>query len=388
MRVLHLASWYPNREHTQLGNFVRRHIEALPTAVESTVLHVWPSARKAREVGAAEPGSLGPSSIREVISYVKNLPPRHWRTEWAYHKHMSRLRKEGYVPDLVHLHVAAEAARPALKAAQQWNAPLVVSENWTAYHGEHGRSFRLKEERAVRDVLSASSLHLPVSHHLGRAMARYAPGVRQKVVPNVVDDRFGLPVHPRSEDGPLRLLHVSSMLDAHKDISGMLQALGDAVQRGADLVMDCFGGAGAGADDIAGYRRLVQSLGLAERVRFMGPAGPDEVVGAMHAADVFVLFSRYENLPCVLLEAWMTGLPTVATDVGGVGEHLGVNPALGTLLTAGDIQGLADALVGWHARKQDRNLPNGLAIGEYARARFSNEAVGGAFLEAYRSVLR
>ncbi|HCZ08712.1 MAG TPA: hypothetical protein DHV07_06315, partial [Flavobacteriales bacterium] len=121
MRVLHLASWYPNREHTQLGNFVRRHIEALPTAVESTVLHVWPSARKAREVGAAEPGSLGPSSIREVISYVKDLPPRHWRTEWAYHKHMSRLRKEGYVPDLVHLHVAAEAARPALKAAQQWN---------------------------------------------------------------------------------------------------------------------------------------------------------------------------------------------------------------------------------------------------------------------------
>ena len=119
----------------------------------------------------------------------------------------------------------------------------------------------------------------------------------------------------------------------------------------------------------------------------MGPAGVDEVVGAMHAADAFVLFSRYENLPCVLLEAWMTGLPAVATNVGGVGEHMEGREALGALLDAGDERALTEVLVQWGKRKRDGVLPQSVKIADYAHARFSDEAVGQAFLEAYRSVL-
>jgi glycosyltransferase involved in cell wall biosynthesis len=300
------------------------------------------------------------------------------------HREMS---SAGYRPDLVHLHNAAEAAVPACRMAEAWGVPLVVSENWTAYHAEHGRSFRPKEERAVKRALQAAAVHLPVSEHLGRAMARYAPDVRQVVIPNVVDAGFNPPSTPRSQEGPLRLLHVSSLIDDHKDITGMLHALSAAVERGADLTMDCWGGAGDGRAAVPRYKAMVDQLGLNGRVIFRGPAAPDQVVEAMQEADAFVLFSRYENLPCVLLEAWVTGLPTLATDVGGVGEHLGRHEVLGTLIQSGDREGLTQAIVAAAKAKASGQRSDHEAIQGYASARFTPEAVGGAIEAVYRSLV-
>ena len=387
MRVLHLASWHPNKVHLQLGNFVRRHIAALPGAVESTVVHAWPvqgGGWIAPDVTEVQDGG-----VRTLTGYVLDLPPRLWRVQRAYDHMQGRLQRQGYQPDLVHLHIAADAAEPAVQMASQWGVPLVVSENWTAYHPEHGRSFRKKEERAVHAALSKAAMHLPVSQHLARAMARYGPQAEQRVIPNVVAACF-LPDTDRRQEGALRLLHVSSMVDGHKNIRGMLRALARAVEGGADVVLDCFGGAGAGGDEIQAFQELTQALGIAERVRFCGPASELQVAEAMQGADGFVLFSQYENLPCVLLEAWSCGLPVIATDVGGVGEHLGASDRatdLGVLLQPGDESGLSAAVLAWAQRKGEGTLPDAGAISAYAQARFTPEAVGGAILDAYNAVL-
>ena len=120
-------------------------------------------------------------------------------------------------------------------------------------------------------------------------------------------------------------------------------------------------------------------LGLEGCVSFLGPASSGNVADAMRKADAFVLFSRYENLPCVLLEAWMSGLPTLATDVGGVGEHMRHNPKLGTLLQVGDREGLTKAILRAAANKKEGLRPDRRFIHAYASARFTPEAVGQAF---------
>ena len=107
----------------------------------------------------------------------------------------------------------------------------------------------------------------------------------------------------------------------------------------------------------------------------------------MQEADALVLFSRYENLPCVLLEAWMTGLPTLATDVGGVGEHLGQDEVLGTLIQSGDREGLAQAILAAARVKSSGHKPDHEAIHAYAAARFTPAAVGGAIEAVYRSLV-
>ena len=84
----------------------------------------------------------------------------------------------------------------------------------------------------------------------------------------------------------------------------------------------------------------------------------------MQAADGFVLSSRYEGLPMVLLEAGACGLPAVATDVPGTREVI-VNGETGWLAPAGDADALAQAMA-----KLMRTPPEERrAMGERARRR-------------------
>ena len=63
----------------------------------------------------------------------------------------------------------------------------------------------------------------------------------------------------------------------------------------------------------------------------------------MNAADAFVLSSTVEGLPTVLLEAAASGLPCVATAVGGVSEAV-IPDRTGYLVPPGDAPALAAAM--------------------------------------------
>ncbi len=87
----------------------------------------------------------------------------------------------------------------------------------------------------------------------------------------------------------------------------------------------------------------VHSLGLGERVRFLGHVAPEALKVPYSAADVFVLATRYEGWANVFLEAMACGLPVVTTDVGGNREVV-VDGTLGSSVPFGDRQLLTRAL--------------------------------------------
>lgn len=88
---------------------------------------------------------------------------------------------------------------------------------------------------------------------------------------------------------------------------------------------------------------LAYDLGVSERVCFTGQVPRAEVPAYLKAADLFVLNSRYEGLPHVVLEALAAGKPVVATSVGGTPEVVqhGVN---GLLVPPGDSKWLGEAV--------------------------------------------
>ena len=70
----------------------------------------------------------------------------------------------------------------------------------------------------------------------------------------------------------------------------------------------------------------VKKIGLIECVKFLGRQ--PEVFNFLHNADVFTLTSFYEGIPMTLIEAMGTGLPIVATAVGGIPDMLDERSAL------------------------------------------------------------
>jgi glycosyltransferase involved in cell wall biosynthesis len=88
-------------------------------------------------------------------------------------------------------------------------------------------------------------------------------------------------------------------------------------------------------------RELLINAGLGDRLRLLGYR--NDVAAILAAADIFVLPSYFEALPMSVIEAMLTGLPVVATDIGGSREQV-VHGVTGLLVPPRQVAPLAQAL--------------------------------------------
>lgn len=96
--------------------------------------------------------------------------------------------------------------------------------------------------------------------------------------------------------------------------------------------------------------REAEEVGIADRLRFTGPLGEEDLDRLYAAADAALLASRFETYGLVVTEALARGLPVVATRVGGVAEALGRSPdgtLPGLLVPAEDPDAFAAAVRAW-----------------------------------------
>jgi glycosyltransferase involved in cell wall biosynthesis len=129
---------------------------------------------------------------------------------------------------------------------------------------------------------------------------------------------------------------------------------------------------------------LAHDLGLEDRVRFLGIRR--DVPELMNAADAYVMSSAWEGMPNVLLEAGATGLPIVATDVGGNREVV-VDDKTGVLVPAKNPKALAQAMLDVMDRAPEHRRAMGEAGRMHVNAHYSLDAVVDQWEMLYRELL-
>ncbi|MEO1241133.1 MAG: glycosyltransferase [Pseudomonadota bacterium] len=104
---------------------------------------------------------------------------------------------------------------------------------------------------------------------------------------------------------------------------------------------------------MAGRGRLLEEMkalaaerGLGDRMSFPGFVAHEEVAAFMHDLDILVNCSRYdsESFGVVICEASASGLPVIATDVGGVCEAM-EDGKTGILVPRNDAEALASTMI-------------------------------------------
>lgn len=373
MHVLFIPGWYPHRRHPTLGNFVQRHAAAVATRHKVTVVHA------VAEDGLRKPETVSSHTggFQEHIIHVPAGPFQAVHRHRAVLAKVNALIKGGERFDVVHGNILHTTAHILLALRRRFRLPYLVSENWTGYHLDSVSRLPLPTRWAMRRAARKAGWLCPVSLHLAAAMEKHGMKGRVKVVPNVVDlDLFHPRQAPRPE-GPFRFLHVSTLADAHKNVSGMLHAFHKARQSHAGMHLHILGDG-----DAAPHIALASRLGLHPGpVTFEGMSSPGTVAQRMRETDAFVLPSNHENLPCVMLEAFATGIPVLATDVGGIPEHL--SPERGIMIHRGDMTALEKGML---ALATGSHVTDAKAIHAYA-LRFGVEQVALEFETAYVTML-
>ena len=240
--------------------------------------------------------------------------------------------------DLVHAHFIYPEGVAAQRVAEHLGIPFVVTEHapWTGWLDRAGIA-----RQAVPAARAAAEL-MPVSTAVLRTIHAYAgESVPATVVPVGVDgDVF------RPGDGARRrdaILFVG-LINYNKGIDVLLAAMRLLADRGLPGRLVLAGGSFYRDTRLQEerLRGLASSLGLDDRVTFLGRQPPQAVARLMAESAVVVLPSRAESFGAVLVEALACGTPVVATRCGGPEDI--VTADVGELVPIGDAAPLAEAI--------------------------------------------
>ena len=270
-------------------------------------------------------------------------------------------------PHVVHTHRWGTLLEGAL-AARLAGVPYIV-------HGEHGTlETRWRNAWVQRRLWHHVDRVLSVSSRLAERMSRELrfPLDRISVIRNGLDLNRFQPVADKAAAkralgiAPDRLvIGTVGRTVPVKDHPTFLRALARVRAAGIDFAAVIAGTGPAFQDTV----RLVESLNLGHDVQLLG--NRDDVDLVLRAFDIFVLSSSSEGLSNTIQEAMATGLPVVATNVGGADE-LVVEGRTGVLTPAGDDRAMAEALAAL-ARDGARRASLGRTGAERAHAHFGIE---------------
>ena len=390
MNILHLLSWFPRPDDPTLGNFCVRMIDALPEDCHSVILSVCDGKDMTQSFEVKEIPGAHHTHVQIYLRPPKVNAIRKLKMLRMYQYGLNYIKKHFFEPDLIHLHVTYPLGQVALLWKKLFGYKYVLTEHWTIYQPQNKDVLVGKLKWKIVKIANNAELIMPVSLDLQGCMEGHGVKNRFKVIYNLVNtDMFKLKpcIDSLQRTSPCRndmhvwkknILHISTLRDEAKNFSGILRVVERLRQQRDDFELHVIHDY-----DAPEFKAFVKEHNLSDCVIFHGKKTSAEVAQAYQDTDFFVLFSNFENLPCVIVEAFASGVPVLSTAVGGIAEI--VNNERGILIPQGDEDAL---LKGMNAMLDHFNEYDRKAIRDYAIETFAAQNIGRQIYEEYNKVVK
>jgi glycosyltransferase involved in cell wall biosynthesis len=292
---------------------------------------------------------------------------------------LRRLRAEY---DLIHTHQGLwEAVATGLGRHWLRGVPTLIQPASSGYYGEAEELCRTRGALLLRRAILGNSAFAAISADLERQWRAVGvpPGRLVRMASGVDAGHFHPGPSAAEADLPGRpRIIFTGRLHPQKNLDTLLEAWPAVVRdTGAHLIV-----VGQGPDRARLEARAV-ALDVAEYVQFLGAV--DDPAEILRGADAFVLPSVAEGMSNSLLEAMATGLPCLASRIGGNIDLL-EEGRTGLLLPADEPEAWSSALLSL-INDPDRARRLGAAARQRIETEFALPAVVDRYLAVYRQIL-
>jgi len=394
MNLFVIPSWYPSNSVPISGIFIKEQLEA--------IAEVNPNIRVIVSKWGHDDGNLylrRPKTWLKLLFWVLTMSknqvtcnngiyeifnPYIASSRWLPFSNISRLirinrknfllaqKKFGKI-DLIHSHVSFPAGYIASRLSIEFNIPYVITEHM----GPFPFSSLLRNGRPINEIEEAfknANVSIAVSSFLADKITNYGFN-RPLVIPNMVDEKL---FHLSKRLSNKTIFFTLSSITSGKGIDDLLEAI--YLWNPSPQLFE-FRIAGNG-NQLSFLKNKAASLGLNDRVIWMGEIPRSNIPDLFMDCSIFVLPSKFETFGIVYAEAIACGKPIIATGCGGP-ESI-VNSDNGLLVDVGDIPGLASAMK--HI-SENLNVYDSDKIRKDFEKRFSRKVVTQKLTDLYQALL-
>lgn len=240
-------------------------------------------------------------------------------------------------PQVVNAHWMVPAGLVGMLIRKTLGIPYVLTVHGADTYALNGRVSRWLK----RKVLSSAHTVTSVSREIAGLLHISDLDVDRLVVPMGVDtEAIRSSVEPR-QPIPGRLLFIGRLAEK-KGVDVLLRAVAQVPRAKVVLV--------GGGPEESHLRQQTAKLGIEQQVEFLGQQTRPRVMEEMRLAHAVVIPSKVardgdrEGTPVVMAEAMAAGVPVIASNLAGLGEHI-VSGQSGLLVEPGSTDSLTQALV-------------------------------------------
>ncbi|MEP7318746.1 MAG: glycosyltransferase, partial [Panacibacter sp.] len=381
-KTVWLASWFPNENDPLVGDFIKRHAEAVSLFQPVHVIHVEKIKYGFKTIKTTDPLFTNLTyivkyysvwylaGIERLYSYLYSL--------WLYHSLLKQYIKENGKPDLLHVHVTFRCGWVALYYKLVHKIPYIITEHNAGYMPlaklYHKSAVNILNVLPLKLIIKNAATVTTVSKALLNALQQQFNLNNFQVIYNVVNTDIFFPGKATPENKKPVFLHIST-LTPQKNPEQMFTAFALLRQQYNTNFTLCI---------VAPKKQhlidICKELHIDDCIEWHAETSQQNIAGLMHHANALVLYSNFESFGCVNIEAMACGLPVIVSGLEVFKEYLQPN-ATAWFAEPGNPEQLALTMHEFLlAPKQPPQL-----IAQKAQA-FSYQIIGEKFVQLYETI--